>query len=151
MQRKTPLKAKSSLTAKSSLKASTKKRAKPTISKLKKRADAVFSQYIRLRDGDICITCRESGKTLQCGHFMSRRYNNTRFNEENCNAQCYRCNVLFYGEQYRYAQEIDLKYGAGTAKKLQALALEPHPFTVEELQQIIDECKEQISDYENRH
>lgn len=71
---------------------------------------------------------------------MSRRYNSTRFHEQNVNAQCYRCNVLFYGEQYRYAQELDMKYGRGTAKKLQKLAKKPHKFTIEELQDIIKEA-----------
>lgn len=141
MQRKSNLKQTKPLIAKTALKASKtpKKQAKTSVSKLKKKLDVVFSQYIRERDGDICITCRESGKTLQNGHFMSRRYNATRYDEENCNAQCYRCNVMFYGEQYKYAQELDLKYGDGTATKLQRLAHTPHPFTTTELQALIKE------------
>lgn len=147
MQPKKPLRAKTALKTKTPLKAALKpkKQPKPTISKLKKEADKWFSQYVRLRDKGICITCRGVGN--QAGHFMSRRYNATRFDDENVNAQCYRCNVLFYGEQYKYAIELDLKYGSHTAKKLALKAKNPHPFTTEELQQIIDESKEQVEWY----
>ena len=139
MQRK-PLKAKTSLRAKTPLKAATrsKKQKPPTITKLRREADRVFSLYVRARDNYICITCGGVGN--QAGHFMSRRYNATRFDEENVNAQCYRCNVLFYGEQYKYAQELELKYGDGTALKLSNLAKESHPFKSQELQDIIDYC-----------
>ena len=139
---KTALKAKSKLTAKST----PSKQKKPSITKLKKEADKLFSQYVRLRDNNVCITCGGVGN--QAGHFQSRRYNATRFNEQNTNAQCFRCNVLFYGEQYKYATEIDLKYGKGTAAKLTKLAKVNHPFTIEELQQIIDNAKAEIAWYD---
>jgi 5-methylcytosine-specific restriction endonuclease McrA len=150
MKQKAVLKSKTRLKAKTTLRASKtpKKQKKPTITKLKKEADKWFSKYVRLRDGGVCITCGDDKGQMQCGHFMSRRYNATRYEEENCNAQCYRCNVLFYGEQYKYAKEIDLKYGDGTAKKLSEMAAQSHPFTIEELEQVIADSKEAISFYE---
>lgn len=149
---KTPLKAKTTLRASKPLKKVSKKptkQKKPAVSKLKKEADKYFSKYVRLRDGNECITCGTKTGQMQNGHFMSRRYNATRFEEENCNSQCYRCNVLFYGEQFKYAQAIDLKYGDGTAVKLAKMAAEPHPFTIEELQEIIHDSREQIAFYGN--
>lgn len=123
-----------------------------TVSQLKKKADAEFSKYIRLRDSDRngnaqCITCgvKKPWKELQNGHFISRRVNALRYDDENCNAQCYSCNVMRYGEQYKYAQELDKKYGDGTADKLHARRHETHKFTAQELQDIIDEAKENIS------
>lgn len=138
------------LRAKATLKANPKpkKQAKPMVSKLKKEADKWFSKYVRFRDGNVCITCGTVGeKGMQAGHFQSRRYNSTRYEEENVNAQCYRCNVLFYGEQYKYANEVDLKYGTGTATKLAKLAATPHQFTIEELQQIISDARTQVDFY----
>lgn len=152
MNSKKPLKSKSKLVGKSVLKAKTmpKKQVKPTITKLKKEADRVFSQYVRLRDEGICITCGSATGQMQAGHFQSRRYNATRYEEENVNAQCYRCNVLFYGEQFKYAHAIDLKYGDGTATKLAKMAQQSHPFKSDELLQIIHDSKEMINFYENR-
>lgn len=121
---------------------------KQSVSSLKKKADAAWSIYIRQRDSDRsgnakCITCgvKKHWKELQCGHFISRRVNSLRFDDTNTNAQCYSCNVMRYGEQYKYAQELDKKYGEGTADKLHARRFETHKFTIQELLDIIEEAK----------
>ena len=135
-----------------------------TVSQLKKDLDKVFSRYIRYRDGKkiddpengetywytLCITSGEwmPFKKAQAGHFMSRRFNSTRYNEENVNGQSYRDNVLFYGEQYKYAKALDLKYGEGTAQKLQELAKETKQFKATELEEMIDYYKERVREYE---
>lgn len=151
LRAKTPLKAKTPLRAKSVLRPSKtpKKQPKPTITKLRKEADKYFSIYVRLRDSNECITCGSTTGQMQAGHFQSRRYNATRYEEENVNCQCYRCNVLFYGEQYKYALAVDLKYGDGTAEKLMAMAKESHPFKIEELEQIIHDARTAISFYQD--
>lgn len=122
-----------------------------SLSQLKKDADKWFSIYIRQRDSDknglaTCITCgtKKPWKEMQAGHFVSRRVNSLRFDEENVNCQDYMCNVMRYGEQYKYAQELDLKYGAGTAERLHNRRFETHSFTRQELQDIIDDAKANI-------
>ncbi len=148
--KKTPLKAKTPLKGKKNL----TNKPKTTISRLKRKADAVFSLYVRLRDSNdgywgACITCDMplEVKKAQAGHFMSRRFNNTRYEEENVNMQCYRCNVAFNGEQYKYAIALEKKYGDGTAEKLAVMSAVSHPFKKEELQQIISDSEEQIEYY----
>lgn len=138
----------------------TKKTKTPSVAKLKKEADACFSKYIRFRDGKLtengwwaqCITCDRwyPYKQIQAGHFQSRRFNNTRFDEQNVNAQCSGCNVFNHGEQYKYGKAVDLKYGDGTAEALHHKAQELHKFTMLELQEIIDDAKEQIKSYESQ-
>ena len=100
-----------------------------TISKLKKELDKWFSLYIRLRDADFngysyCFTCFKFDhyKRMQNGHFQSRRFLATRFDEENCQNQCPACNVFRYGEQYKFALGLDTKYGEGKAEELEVLA-----------------------------
>lgn len=71
---------------------------KASVSFLSKKLDIVFGQYIRKRDAimyGVCITCEESHTydTLQCGHFITRASKSTRWNEMNCSAQCYVCNL----------------------------------------------------------
>ncbi len=90
-----------------------KSKKKPSRSKLVKKLDAVFSQYIRLKDsvGEIatCFTCgkKDHWKKLQNGHFQSRKHYATRWDEQNCQVQCAGCNVFRYGEQFLFAKYLD--------------------------------------------
>jgi len=100
-----------------------------SISKLKKELDKWFSLYIRLREATDnglcqCFTCGkvDNYKRMQNGHFQSRRFLPTRFDEVNCQVQCPACNVFRYGEQYRFGLHLDGKYGEGTSQELEYLA-----------------------------
>jgi hypothetical protein len=77
----------------------------------KNKIDKVFHEYIRRRDVDNktgycnCISC---GKTIHfsesdAGHFISRKYLITRYDERNVNLQCRKCNRFEYGRQYEYS------------------------------------------------
>jgi len=126
-----------------------------TVSQLKKEADKYWSIATRYRfandDGTAeCVTCqvRKPIKELQCGHFMSRRFNYTRFSEFNTAPHCSGCNIFKSGEQYKYSQFIEDFYGVGTAKQIQKESQEYHKFTTQELEEIIKDAKEQIKFYE---
>tara|TARA_R100000963_G_C4637877_1_gene101749 strand:+ start:1050 stop:1460 length:411 start_codon:yes stop_codon:yes gene_type:complete len=101
-----------------------------SITKLKKELDKWFSLYIRLRDATDegmvqCFTCGKVGyykEGMQCGHFQSRSNLKTRFDEKNCQVQCVGCNMFKQGEQYRFALQLDGKYGEGTAEQLMYLS-----------------------------
>ena len=103
---------------------------KTTISKLKKELDKWFSLYIRLRDANEygmvqCFTCgvvRHYKDGMQNGHFQSRKHMATRFDEENCQNQCVKCNMFSQGEQFKFGLNLDAKYGEGTAEELEHLA-----------------------------
>lgn len=155
-----PLRAKTPLRARTSLRASKipKKQAKPAVAKLKKEADKYHSRATRLRFSEQrrgeryarCITCKieKNIKELQCGHFMSRMHNSTRYDEENTAPQCYGCNVMHQGRQYQFALAIEQLYGSGTAQRLLELSKQPHQFTADELQDIINDRLEEITFYE---
>jgi hypothetical protein len=90
-----------------------------------KKLDTIFSQYIRQRDADkkgycTCCTCGKKLKIkeIHCGHFMSRRHYSTRWDEENCAAQCSGCNTFNQGEQYKFALYLNNKYGGDKATEL---------------------------------
>ena len=123
-------------------------KSKASVSKLKKRADAVFSKYVRLRDSENgfaeCFTCgvQKPIPQMQAGHFVSRRVNILRFDEINVHAQCYSCNVMKHGDLYTYAKRLDEFHGDGTAEELHSRRFETHPFTVAELLQIIEKYKD---------
>tara|TARA_R110000787_G_scaffold70091_1_gene155801 strand:- start:8043 stop:8450 length:408 start_codon:yes stop_codon:yes gene_type:complete len=99
-----------------------------SLSKLKKELDKHFSLFIRLRGADDlglveCFTCQKIAhykNAMQNGHFMSRKFNSTRFDEENCQIQCSGCNIFKFGEQYKFSKNLDLKYGIGKAQELES-------------------------------
>jgi len=108
-----------------------------SISKLKKELDTIFSLYIRLRESNEfgmvqCFTCgcvKHYKKGMQNGHFQSRTFLSTRFDEVNCQPQCVGCNMFKQGEQYKFALALDGKYGEGTAQELQYLSKQTVKFT----------------------
>ena len=102
---------------------------KKPVSKLKKELDSWFSKYIRLRESNDygmaqCFTCGKFDyyKKLQNGHFQSRRHHYTRWNEQNCQVQCVKCNMFEQGEQYKFGLNLDAKYGLGTAEELELMS-----------------------------
>lgn len=127
---KTGLKSKSTLKKTKPI----KKKSTASVAKLKAKLDKVFSLYVRLRDSNRkgygkCITCNQPKHYTQAhaGHFQSRRYLNTRWDEQNVNLQCPGCNNWGAGEQYKYAKALDLKYGKEVPEFLHDLAHDKDP------------------------
>lgn len=118
-----------------------------TLSKAKDDVWEVFAPFIKVRDclrttgsreyGE-CITCNYSGhiSTLQAGHFVSRVYNSTLFDERNVHSQCPKCNGLRQGEQYTHGKEIDKLYGEGTADELMLKKWQIKKYTIPELEEL---------------
>lgn len=177
MKSNKPLMAKTPLKAKAILKASVKpkKQKTPTITLLRRKADKLFSQYVRLRDSERredgfygkCITCAyarqvawfdETGalrfnKGWDAGHYISRGNLYLRYDEENVNLQdSFRCNRMRSGEIDKYRLELDKKYGDGTAKKLEMAAAinRNYHLNKQELEEIIHNCTVAINFYKEQ-
>lgn len=99
-----------------------KKRKKSTPNaKLKKQLWTYFSQYIRRRDGGVCISCGkwDEWKNTDAGHFIPKTAGlSTYFDERNVNCQCTYCNRYMHGNLSRYALALTQKYGDGILKEL---------------------------------
>lgn len=117
-----------------------------TKSQLTKELDTVFSQYIRnsrSKNGVcVCITCdREyEVKKIHCGHFMSRQYMSTRWDERNVAPQCYGCNVMQQGKQF----EFSLKLGKELSEELYLLSKQTKKYSLDELKELIEYYKEKL-------
>jgi len=128
-----------------------KSKKKPSRSKLVKKLDAVFSQYIRLKnsvDGyATCFTCgkKDHWKKLQNGHFQSRKHYATRWDEQNCQVQCAGCNVFRYGEQFLFAKYLDERFYAGLSDELYFKAKQIVKFTNTEIEDMIIKYKNLIN------
>jgi len=124
-----------------------KRKKQPSKKTIKDRAWRAFSKYIRLRDclkttGTLtqgkCITC---GKLLSigfcdAGHFVSRKYNSTLFNEKNCHVQCRYCNRFLNGNLLEYRRQIVKLYGEGADIELENKAIEIKKFTPQDLTEL---------------
>jgi len=153
----------------------TRSRAKrSTRQKLTDDADKYYSWYVRLRDTETvghtrmgkCITCKTSllvcyrdpetekirwSKNCENGHFIGRSYHITRYEDENNNLQCTRCNKWKHGEREKYKLALEGKYGPGTAERLEELAYkhgQSFKLPLPELEMIIADAKEAIKFYE---
>jgi hypothetical protein len=83
------------------------------VSYYKKKADKLFSDFIRDRDGWKCLTCGKEGdnKSIQCGHYETRGCIQLRYHEKNAHAQCVVCNIFKKGNYPVYAVKMLEKYG----------------------------------------
>lgn len=125
----------------------------PKRSTLVKKADAIFSQYIRKRYADNngiaeCFTCgkKDHWKSLQCGHFMSRKHYSTRWDEKNCQVQCSGCNVFRWGEQFKFGRNLDIKLGKGTADSLEQKSRQILKYNNIELIELIEHYKKKVAE-----
>ena len=93
-----------------------------SLAKWKKELDTVFSKYIRQRDQGQCFTCpkKDDPKNMQNGHFVPRQYLAVRYDERNCNCQCYACNMLYGGQGATYAIRLAQKYGQSVVEELES-------------------------------
>lgn len=99
-----------------------KKPKKLTTSQLKKKLDKVFSIYIRNKyaiNGYVqCYTCgvTKSISEMQNGHFISRSYLATRYDEDNCRPQDIGCNIFGNGRPVEFARKLELENKGIVAK-----------------------------------
>ena len=85
---------------------------------LKAKLDKEFSLFIRLRDcmpnGFFrCISCGQIKPFVQadCGHYFSRTHLATRFDENNCHAECRACNRFRADHLEGYRENLIAKIG----------------------------------------
>ena len=121
---------------------------KPSRSKLVKKLDVIFSQYIRLKNSKngicTCVTCGKKAhwKTggIQAGHFMSRKHYSTRWDEDNVKPQCVGCNMFRSGEQYKYS----LYLGKQLSEKLHEKSNKIVKFTNIELEEMFKHYSNEV-------
>lgn len=106
---------------------------KGALAKLRKTADTVFSEYIRLKYSANnlicwCVTCNtpyywHGTGQMHCGHYMSRRFIQTRYNEDNCRPQCIVCNSFKEGLHGIFRVKLVEEIGEERVKTVESLAM----------------------------
>ena len=88
-------------------------------------AQSAFNAYIRVRDGNNCISCGTNshdriGGGVDAGHYRSRgAAGHLRFNLLNCHSQCKKCNRYLSGNVADYRIGLVNKIGVQLVEKLE--------------------------------
>ena len=123
-----------------------KRRLKPRSHWLRE-TQTVFNKYIRMRDGEWCISCQGSiqGQT-QAGHFYTTAARpDLRFNEDNCHSQCVHCNQFNSGNISKYRDALLDKIGSDRFNALEPVG--KSDWSIEEIQEIKKEYQRKIRDF----
>ena len=108
--------------------------------KLIKKADRVFSKYIRLRDSEdgffICCSCgqRKPFEQADAGHFINRRWMALRYDERN---------RFDEGNMVGYTRFMLKTYGEGIVDLLESMKT-PYKWTDGELEILIKYWKDKL-------
>jgi hypothetical protein len=110
---------------------------------LKARLDSLTAQIVKMRDGHVCVIC-QSTFIIDCGHVYSRRLIATRWNLDNCFAQCRNCNTRHIVRPEIYLSWYQERFGADALIALHTLAYSGKTFSDEELGQMISEYEAKL-------
>lgn len=123
----------------------------------KGKLDEIFSVFIRRRTADTegnvkCYTCgvEKHWKKMQCGHFCPRQYLSLRYDEINCQVQCYACNLLYNGQPSAFAMRLKKDYGDDIIEKLEGLRKQitvafPYELKLEEYKKKVKDIEEKVA------
>jgi len=96
-----------------------------TTTSLQTKLDTLFSLYIRkksaTKDGMVrCVTCGkyDHWKEMDAGHYISRQYLTTRYDERNVHVQCRSCNRFHEGMKDEYTLFLMRTYGHQVLEEL---------------------------------
>ena len=119
------------------------------------KLDKVFSEFIRLRDskpyGFKAFRCISCGRVLpfnmaDCGHFVKRSNKATRWDEDNCHAQCIDCNRFRDGNYDGFRHGLEIKLGNGKVEELIMKGRGIAKFSGSDIDEKIRYYKEQIKE-----
>jgi Bacteriophage Lambda NinG protein len=128
-----------------------------TVPMLKKEAQAAFNKYVRLRDaGKPCISCDALPPDLSglhagrdAGHYRSTgSADHLRFNEDNCHAQCVKCNQWGAGMAVEYRIGLIKRIGLERVEALESNH-DSQKWTRDGLRAIRDEYRAKCRVYTN--
>jgi hypothetical protein len=125
-----------------------RKSRRPARGVLVRRLDAIYSQYIRLSEPNVCVTCGEQKhwKELQNGHFYSRGRYATRWEDLNCHPQCARCNVFLKGNYINYTRYMIDRFGREAVDQLEVKSKSTIKISTPELEEKIEYYKKKVKE-----
>jgi hypothetical protein len=128
-----------------------KKKKLKSLSSIKKKAWAIFSQYIRQSSADnrgycTCYTCGNSAnwKEMQAGHGIGGRTNTVLFDEEILRTQCVSCNIFKNGNYTIFTTKLIKEHGMEWWDNKLTNSRIPVKYTRSDLEEIISDYKRKL-------
>ena len=116
-----------------------------TLPKLTAKAQKVFNAYIRQRDSKegyfTCISCFKTLpiESMNAGHYVPVKGGSAlRFNEDNVNGECQRCNGFDEFHLVGYRKYLVMKIGEDKVNRLEEDRNKVYKWSRTELEQIIE-------------
>ena len=120
---------------------------KKTLKYWKTKIDKPFHEYIRRSNVNsegygACISCSKGihFSESDAGHFISRGALSTRWDEDNVNLQCRKCNRFQYGRQYEYS----LALGTELAEDLLMKSRQIYKMSDAEWMEVFEEFRDKL-------
>lgn len=112
-----------------------------------RKLDQLVSEYVRKRDCENPGTCISCGRpinfsTCECGHYIDRKHMATRFDENNCNAECPACNRFDATHLTGYKRNLTLKIGLKSFCEIEAKKYTDVHFSEREIEEMITYYKQ---------
>jgi len=131
-----------------------KKLLESDIQHLKKVAQKIFNEFIRLRDSGLpCISCGKiigQTETSHCSHYRPATNSRLRYDEKNCWRSCVKCNVFLSSNAIKYREALIEKLGLEVVEELDNTN-GIYRYTPEELLEIISIYKLKVKELKCKH
>ena len=126
--------------------------------RLIRELDKYVSLYVRRKDADknglvYCYTCGVRGhwKSMDCGHYIKRRYLHTRWDLLNVRKQCQFCNRTLGGNYGVYEKKIREELGTDNVQKLWDKAYKTDKIPTVMLEVMLEEIKTKVKNLEKTY
>lgn len=116
---------------------------------LKKLAQKLFNQFIRMRDKNLpCVSCGKiigENEVSHASHFRPATNSRLRYDERNVHRSCVKCNVFLSSNAIEYKKALIIKLGADIVEELENTN-DPYKYTKDELDNIITIYRKKLKD-----
>lgn len=112
-----------------------KKERTDDVGKLRKKLDLLFGKHIKKMSVK-CFTCNK--RAIECGHFMKRGNDATRWDEDNCRPQCWECNYPLEGNPDVFRKNLIAEIGEYRVAEVERKAKLDEKFLACDLQELIN-------------
>ena len=112
---------------------------------------ALYIKQVHAVDGEWCrcFTCDKAIKIgtpdCHCGHYLSRRYSPTKYEEDNMRPQCGGCNGYGNGKPVEFERRLKLEIGDDAVEALKVLSTQKWKWDRYDLTEKIKYYKEQTA------
>jgi len=112
--------------------------------------DDIVSKYVRIKEADSigivqCYTCtkKDHWTKMDCGHYISRKFHNLRWDTRNLRPQCKKCNQFLSGNIEIYEANLNIEM-PGITEELKIESRQNVKYTREELKSMLISFRDKL-------